>query len=164
MKTFNVGDILAAADVNEYLVNTHFAFKNSNTTRTSAPNATNDPDLNIAVDANKIYMLYCYLAYNSGATPGFQNAFSVPSGTTLGGVYFGPSTTSVMSAPGNLVLLSGISAAWPGGTNDLGVICEGIVNTGSTAGNIIVQWGQQTSSATNTTLKTGSCLFLRRVS
>lgn len=161
MKSFSVGEVLASADLNEYCVNTHFAFKNSNTTRTSAPNATNDPDLTLPVEANVIYFMQCELVFNSGATPGFQYSFSVPAGTTLGGTFWARSAGVTSSA--NLGLLTTLSGFADGGVNDSGVSFMGYVNTGSATGNLVVQWGQETSSATNTVLKTGSCLFLRRV-
>src|SRR5262249_54870488 len=86
LKVFNPGDVLAAADVNEYLVNTKYAAKAADTSRASTTTLTNDPDLTVAVDASKSYELAMTLVYTATPSTGdLKYAFTVPAGAVFTG-------------------------------------------------------------------------------
>jgi hypothetical protein len=167
MRVFNVGDVLAAADVNEQLVNTRFAVKPSDTSRTSNPNLSNDPDLQVVADANKMYDLYLNLSYISPTAAGFQIALTVPSGTTLTGAVWvvnnstggvGQGTAYAAGAPATpLHFTSTTSIIY-------NIVMRGTLNTAGTGGNVTLQWCQDASNASATLAKAGSSLLLRRVS
>lgn len=160
MKDFTVGQVLAASDVNEYCVNTHFAYKASDTSRTSSPGLSNDPDLQLAVEANVIYELWCEVVFNS-STAQLAVQFGGPSGMTLGGTVWCRSSGATQSA--TMTIMTALSIYADGGASTACVTMHGLVNTAGTAGTLAVQWGQGTSSANATVVKAGSMLSLRRV-
>lgn len=162
MKSFNVGDVLAAADLNEYCVNTHFAYKASGTTLTSHPSLANDPDLQIPVEANVIYEMWLEMPYTS-QTAGLQVGFTAPSGTTLGGTVSGRVSGSFDATDLSFLLTLQYTGDATGTGVYYSITAHGLVNTAGTAGTLIVQWGQSSSSANGTTVRAGSCLSLRRV-
>src|SRR5262244_736215 len=86
MRVFNPGDVLAAADVNEYLVNTKYAIKPADTSRASNTTLTADPDLTVTVDANKTYFVNMTILFTAPASPGdLKWACTVPAGTVFNG-------------------------------------------------------------------------------
>lgn len=166
MKVFNVGDALAAADVNEYLVNTKLAIKGGDTSRASNTTLTNDPDLSVAVDANKSYWAEVLIQYVSG-TQNFKTAFTVPaSATFLGSVTFVPIggvSPALIVNPldaGQLIT----AALHIGGVGvDSSVRFSGVLVTAGSGGNFTFQWAQDTSNVANTIVRAGSSMLLRRV-
>src|SRR5215469_16636505 len=87
MRVFNPGDVLAASDVNEYLVNTKYVIKPADTSRASNTTLSADPDLTIAVDANKSYYLNATVMFTAvNGTGDLKWAFTVPAGTVFSGM------------------------------------------------------------------------------
>ncbi len=166
MKVFGVGDVLAASDVNEYLVNTKYAVKNGDTSRASNTTLTNDPDLSVAVDANKSYEVKVRLQYLSTSTANLKISCSVPGSATFSGAIIGygvgaafASVTVVDSgAPITGTFHCAGFAAFDGALE-----VSGILNTAGAAGNFTLQWAQDTSAGTTTIMRTGSSMLLRRV-
>lgn len=170
MRVFNVGDVLAASDVNEYLVNTRFAVKppspGGDTSRATNTTLTNDPDLSVAVDANKTYWCDIFLLYLSTSTANLKIAFTVPgSAVFTGGIHAYP-------AGGSNVGLTPIDSGGPiTGTQHIAGFAafdgcariSGILATAASAGNFTLQWAQDTSAGTTTIMRGGSSMFLRRV-
>src|SRR5215470_15294427 len=102
MKVFNVGDVLAAADVNEYLTHTKYASKPADTNRASTTTLANDPDLTLAVDANKSYRLELIANYynGGGSTGNIKVNLTVPASAVFYGADFGFNTSSAYSTSG----------------------------------------------------------------
>lgn len=172
MKVFNVGDVLAAADVNEYLVNTRFAAKPANTSRSNTTTLTADPDLTVTVDANKsYYMELCLHASCAAASVNLKFDVTVPSGATFTGdgyTYNNNSTsagTLGVLTPGllNLSGVSGFHITLPTGGVDTTTWVRGLLQTAGTAGSATVRWSQDTTSATAVVLETASFMLLKRV-
>lgn len=170
MKVFNVGDVLAAADVNEYLVNTRYALKTADTSRTSTTTLTADPDLVVVADANKIYEMLIMMVYNGPTAGGFKFDVTVPSGTTFAGALWQVSSAGTFAAAAVLspsgLTLAGITGFHFTATtgSDQAAYIMGTLDTAGTGGNVTVRWAQDTSSGTSTKLLTGSSARLRRVS
>lgn len=170
MKVFSVGDVLAASDVNEYLVNTKYVEKppspGGDTSRASNTTLTNDPDLSLAVDANKKYEVAVRLQYLATNTPNLKISFTVPGSTTFAGeiiaIGTGGSVTTINAIDaGNPVTatyhIAGVSPF------DGAIKVSGILTTAGTGGNFTLQWAQDTSSAATTIIRGGSSMLLRRV-
>lgn len=166
MRVFAVGDVLAAADVNEYLVNTKFAQKPNDTSRATNTTLTNDPDLSIAVDANKSYEVEVYGLYLATNTPNLKIAFTLPGSATFNGV------SHLFPVGGGGVSIGPLDAAIPitGALHIAGVSpfdgafrISGILTTAGAAGSFTLQWAQDTSSASTTIMRGGSSMLLRRV-
>ena len=174
LKTFNVNDVLNAADVNEYLVagKTQFVTKPSNTNRASTTTPTIDPDLLLQVDANKTYEVEVYLQLISVAAAGFKWRFNAPAGAVLYGNW-----TNMVPIPGSGTGQMGLAydpalnlfnATQNITTFDFGLVTfirvSGILTTAGTASGFSLAWSQQTSNGTNTQLLAGSSMLIRRVS
>ncbi len=166
MKTFSVGDVLNAADANEYLVNVKFAVKPNDTSRASTTTPANDPDLSVAVDANKSYEVQVWLQYLAQNTPNLKVEFTVPGSATFAGASFN------VGAGGSAVGINAQDAALPitGPAHIAGLspfdgayYLTGILTTAGAAGNFTLQWAQDTSSGLTTTIRGGSAMLLRRV-
>lgn len=174
MKVIGVGTATSSADANEYFVNTKFVTKPANETRTSTTFPTNDADLILHVDANKIYIMDIYMViFSSNAGGNFRWGFQAPAGTILYGhsVIHDPSGSGALfmnvydnTATG--LFTTGSNAANSNnaaGINDF-VRISGILNTAGTAGNVIVKWAQQNSNGNDTNMRAGSSMLIRRVS
>lgn len=166
MKVFNVGDVLGAADVNEYLVNTRFAVKPSDTSRNTTTTFANDPDLTVAVDANKSYALEMFLNYTAQAGQDLKYTFSVPASASLnGGVngLFVASTTFALQPYDSTFTVTSTVSLLGQTVFDTSARISGILATAGTAGSITLRWAQNTSGGNNTIVRAGSYMLLRRV-
>lgn len=132
---------------------------------TSSTVLVNDTSLVEAVDADATYLFACYLDYEGGTqgSSDIQWEWSGPSGYTLR-YWSGHITTG-----GAFVMTSYKGTDNPSaGSNGAGVIqgafMFGTLVVASTAGNLQLQWAQNSSSATPTIVHAQSCLALWRVS
>lgn len=130
----------------------------------SSTTMQNDNALFLPVIANATYLFVCYLDYEGGTrgSSDIKHAWSVPSGGTLRYVKLGNNTSGVAE----IVTLAG-ATIWPDATNGAGslqgLLMLGSLIMGSTAGNLQLQWAQNTSSATATIVHAQSLLSLWRV-
>jgi hypothetical protein len=169
MQVFTVGQVLSAADTNEYFVNTRYASKPSDTSRISTVTLAADPDLTLPVDANKTYMVESFVQYTAIAGTGdIKATWSAPAGATFNGM-----GTGVMISSGNYQefaygptgnLLSTTVAYDGGGALLMSFRLSGMLVVSSTSGSLTFNWAQNTSNGTATVVKAGSSMFLRRVS
>ena len=137
----------------------------------SVVNATlqNDDDLFFAVAANERWFVECTLMIDSNATADFQATFTVPASATMkwGALDTGTGTTwayTTVSVP--TALLDAAAARGfqsPAAGTIWGLVLRGIVQVAGTAGNVQLQWAQNTASGT-TIVKAGSLLIAHRVS
>lgn len=166
MQVFTVGQVLASADVNEYLVNTRFAIKPADTTRASTATLTADPDLTLTVDANKSYWMDCLILYNSNVTANFKMNFTRPATMNFFGSSLGQGLSSFGAGPYDAqsgLDVTSLVLNLAGSAIDMVARVQGVIVNGATAGSITLQWAQNTSNASNTIVRQGSHMFLRRV-
>lgn len=157
-------DVPSATQFNEFLTNINFARKTTNQSVTSSTTNVADLQLFVPVQANAIYVVKCVLNY-TGSTAGDMKAlFRVPTGGTFSGmgtilIVGAASQQDIQTLPYGLV-----SETWGclGGTS-YGMV-DGLLITSGTAGDFAIDWAQNTSSATATTIQVGSYLNLQRVS
>lgn len=142
------------------------ATKASDTTITSSTTLTDDPELSVAVAASTIYKIHAVL-YLFGASAGdFKGVLTWPSGTCLSFGGFGLTTGSVGASTAADIDAQafGSDATSPSGTRSFGVpdtngamvTLEATISVSTTPGNIVLQWAQNASSGTGTTVKAGS--------
>ena len=169
MKIFNVGDVLGAADVNEYLVNTRVGVKPADTSRTSNAVLTADPDMVVTADASKTYEMLVTAVFNGPTAGGFQCNMICPNSTTftglgwelngstglfVGGTVFQGLASGFLLAPQHLTTVTGSDMAWT---------YSGTLTTAGSGGLVTFRWAQDTSNATSTILRAGSALRLKRI-
>jgi hypothetical protein len=168
MKIFADNTVASAADANEYFVNTKYAEKPSDTTRSSTATVAIDPDLQLQVDANKTYFIEVFLLYHSNGAANFKYSFNAPAGSVLSGA-------AIAQAGGVLVAISYNPAGTGLAFNTSQVLdgqdpfesaarIAGVLDTAGTAGGFSVRWSQGTSTGFSTALRAGSFMLVRRVS
>jgi hypothetical protein len=162
--TYSVGQVLAAADCNTWFT-PRSAGKSSAQNVTSSTTLVNDSALFVTVDANAQYFFHLYINY-LGGTAGASDlkwGFTFPSGATMryAGNYLSTGLTVQVGA--THIQTDVVAAGTNGGGNNLAVDLHGTVFTSSTSGTLQLQWAQNTSSATSTTVGSGSALILTRI-
>lgn len=124
---------------------------------------TNDGELILPVLANKKYGLVGCLIYDSSTTADFNAFFTTPSGSTLRWTLMGFDLTATTGqSAGTIVLFMGTTVAVGGvgvGTTRIAVPIGSVV-TGANAGNVQLQFAQNISDASPTTLHAGSWIGL----
>lgn len=153
-----------------------FQAKAADQTVTSNATLADDTHLALALPAAGTYVVEgIFLASSASTTPELKIAWAY-TGTLASGyrVGFGPSTASTdplgataqgvrAAAAGNTAAtITAATAYGLDGTNWTAIIEKGVVIV-STAGTLKIQWAQNVSNATGTTLRAGSYLWARRM-
>lgn len=166
--TWAVGQVLAAADVNSWFVPL-VGYKSADQSVTSSTVLINDSALLVPVAANALYLVTCYLSYEGGTqgSSDMKFQFTGPAGSAMSfnATYY--PTSGGVGANTNLSRTTGLSSVVPVGTDGTGVkmpmVISGTFSTGAFTGNLQMQWAQNTSSATSTTMHAGSVLAASRI-
>lgn len=163
MTTRYAGQVVRASDT-EVL----WALKAADESVASSTTLQNDDTLLVTLEANATYEFVAHVGYVGNTTGDIKLAFTFPSGASC---YWsgkgGPASDDTFGSSGSTRHsvsfgdASGTSLSFAGSTTVLSVHILGVVTTASTAGTLQLQWAQNTSNATNTTVKAGS--FLRAV-
>jgi hypothetical protein len=135
--------------------------KTVNETVTSSSTLQNDNDLFIPINANDSMKIQGYfdMKENTANKTG-KVAFTIPSGATMNIVVTTDNNAAVQQ---DFLKSSGTATAAIDGTpttgvNEQGILIYGTIVTGSTAGNIQLQWAQGTSGTDQLTFAAGSYL------
>lgn len=152
------------------------ARKTADTNVTSNTTVSQDPHLVVNVGANTIWEMVGCLFYTSAVTTGDINfQFTGPAGSSGFWTAVSPNTTvagdppsdATQSGSGNRTLAtalgSGRSYGIPSGGTIMGAEVKGMFEIAGTSGQISVDWAQQTSVGTATTMKIYSWFRLTRV-
>jgi hypothetical protein len=129
----------------------------------------NDSHLFIAMQANAVYAIDGYFAWDTGNTGKIKFVCTVPAGAGSNQwTILAPDTSSTTTTGvPNWQSLAGVGNTVARGGAGIGTFIgghvRGDVTTGGTAGNLTLQWAQNAAEAVNTRVKTGSYLRLQRV-
>jgi len=214
-KTFTVGEVATASDVNTYLMkqavivatsgtrpssppegmtiyetdtdcllsydattwavpNVRTVEKPSDTSRTSTTTRTADPHLSLALPANSTWNFDGDLIVNSAANAAgdLSIEFAFPASATLTVATHGLDVNLASGSFGtvdavvqaNQTTTSPTTAQNFGcSTTQISIHVSGRIVLAGTSGSLVLNWAQQTSSASATTLQNGSYLTARRV-
>lgn len=168
-----VGDIWTADLANASIPDIYY--KSTSTTRASTTTLADDPDLVVPVAANGIYIVefdlrYACLNNNTNTLAGFKTVWTAPTGTlSTNREVLGYGSNVVTDD--NQLMRSGVHAYSTvvsyGSRNSTTLQVRayeiGLVQLGSTAGNITLQWAQNTSNATGTVLAATSFAKATRI-
>lgn len=154
--TWTSGEVLSAADVNDWFV-PKAAYKTTSTNR-STLTLSIDPDLQFTLDANVIYEIRASIIYQS--TNAMTFGWTVPSGAT------GGYSAAVNQAGTSWWTFGYTFSATPNAgaesANVNGIIIEGFIQTSATSGTFGFKWASQTGPA-SLTIGVGSMLIARRI-
>lgn len=165
MSHFTPGQLLTAADLNDIV---RMVEKTVDQSKASGASPANDPELSLPVEAGAIYK-YELVAFSTGGDNAGDIRFgwSIPSGSAINGISQNPVHTITTGTIGSGEWLGRLgNSTFPAATgvfSAMGHCIKGRLSVGGTAGNITVQWSQNSSNATATVLKAGSHLTLWRV-
>ena len=120
----------------------------------------NDDELTLAVEANTLYLLNIILVTNSGATPDFKFKITLPAGATMYGRVEDPSP-GVGFSPQQFTEATASVAFAGTGSAYVTFIKAGVIIAG-TAGNVTLQWAQNTAEVSDTKVLTGSSFVLMK--
>jgi len=137
--------------------------KPSDTIRTATTTLADDPHLTFAGLANTVYAVEAVLYLNGPSAADWKFGWSVPAGATMlwGAVGEGSSKWSAGSSTVTPTALNTEADPDTGGaaTGVCGRVLKGKVRIDATAGNVTLQWAQNTSNGGNSIVTAGS--FLR---
>jgi hypothetical protein len=130
-----------------------YAVKETDEAVTSSTTLQNDDDLKFYGEAGKYYEIDAMVEITNHASAGVDLKLDMPSGATFKGLVSGANVTTPPDTwDGSEVNLSAV-----GVTADR-LHIKGVVKIGTTAGQVTLQWAQNTSTGSATTLKAGSFL------
>jgi len=140
-----------------------FVRKASDETVNNTATLQNDDELVAAVLANATYEVFLRLIVNSGTTPDFKYAFTVPaSATGSAQLYTGSNPDTAASSLQGPASITATGAASGVGADQV-IIVQGILIVAATPGNLQFQWAQNTATVANSSVKANSYLKLQRV-
>jgi hypothetical protein len=159
---FNVGDVLAAADVNAWLAPLA-GVKSADQVISTQTAFVNDADMRIAVAANSIYEFHVYARYASPPGGDFKTSFTVPAGAGARFQRIGNNNSGQFSGVVDNLDTDSPMSQGLGAATIMNMQSMGTLFTAGTSGNLIFQWAQNTSNAGNTTLFRYSYISARRI-
>lgn len=119
-----------------------------------------DNELLLPVEANLTYHLASRITFTSGTTPDFKFAWTFPTGLTM--TYNLTCFAVGTSVLDQFAFTQTLTANLEGGASQRSAMIEGQVVVGSTAGTLQLQWAQITATGSDTIVKAGSFIELRR--
>ena len=134
--------------------------KASSETVNGSSTLQNDDDLVVAVGTNQIWEMFLWARYTSGTTPDIKFAWTIPASAVMWRVAFRKSTTYGWVDPTND---STAIVADGDGATEREYLERVFVTTAGTAGNVQLQWAQNTSDASDTIVLAGSRLLAFRI-
>ncbi|MVO84201.1 hypothetical protein GPA10_05290 [Streptomyces sp. p1417] len=143
--------------------------KTADESRSATTTLATDTHLVVSVEASAVYTMTGWIKYFADPTPDIKIFFSTPTGCLGEWAWMMPgSSTSATGTAGYSIRTetNDIASFRTGyGTSDSihYTPVSGLFRVGSTAGSIALQWAQNTSSATATTLYTDSWLSYQRI-
>lgn len=164
-----IGSLATAVDTALESRKTLFVRKTGDTSRNTTTTHADDPTLTLTVAANAVYKVDVALFYvSSSQTAGdFKAQFVGPAGASLQAslVTFAAASTATTDDLTGCVTLTTSMSCGVVATADPYNPCkvDGLLVVGGTGGAFKVQWAQNVSSGTNTTLKAHSYMRLVRV-
>jgi len=162
-KASAAGQTVHSLAANSIAMVTASKYKTADASVNNSTTLQDDAHLSWAVAANEVwaFRFYGYVTIASG-DPGFKHAFTVPAAST------GSRLQQIITAAGTLApthtadLTTALSST-PVGLTSTFVIITGVYIGGANAGTVQFQWAQASAVASNTTLKLGSYLDLKRL-
>jgi hypothetical protein len=132
-----------------------FVYKTTTETVNNSTTLQDDDELFITVEANKDYIFDMVFLFDSGTTPDFKYAFSVPSGASLiGQELSGAGGVDNITETGDTISGSGAYRA---------VKITSILQVGANAGTVTFQWAQNTANASDTNVSSGSYISYKKL-
>jgi len=145
------------------------AAKTANETVTSSTTLQNDDALTVTLDANSVYRIYMCLLMAGASASEIKTSWTVPASATGFKNCMGPGSDSTSRDGVAATMRYGVhtfTTTVNYGLNDsvnfVHAVEQGVVTT-TTGGTFVLQWAQQASGATATTVAAGSYLIADKI-
>ena len=147
------------------LTRVEFIRKTAAETVNNSTTLQNDDTLLAALVASEVVAFECALRYNASAAADIQFAFTVPAGATINWGTAGAHEDTAGNNVNEGVTASGtaLDIATAGAGSEEFLLLVGTVVNSTTAGNLQLQWAQNTSNVSDATVAVGSWLKVWRV-
>jgi len=122
-----------------------------------------DDELVIAVGANEIWYLQLWVRVLSTAAADFKWQFTVPVAATIEGFDLNDVGVATAAAPLRSLTLAGIQAFLVAGAGEYALCISAIYVGGANAGNIQLQWAQNTADASDTKVLANSFIIAHKL-
>lgn len=149
-----------------YQPNFKYIRKTANTNRSSTTTLADDPDLVFSgLPANSEWHVQAWLRHQSPTAADLTWQWLGPTGAVFDHTILTITTTGAQFTDDNTYGWSIASPTTSGGlgSNQIPIVCEGVLTTSSTAGTFKLQWAQGTSNAGSSTLLANSFVVMRRL-
>ena len=166
-RTWSDGELVTAAIMNTHVRDNQLTIgphlivrKTVDESVVSNTTLQNDDVLLMSLGATETWMFQCNVIFSSSTTADFKVAFTIPASATIAATAMWNNATA---STANIRSWTSSGAA-----NDLQALgitellflpIYGIVTTAGTAGSLTLQWAQNTTDATNTTVRANSTLY-----
>jgi hypothetical protein len=168
-RTFSEEEVLTAALVNRYWIQQAHVIKTADETVTNSSTVQNDDQLFVPLLANSAYWFECMLIYDGIQAADIKIGFAFPAGASLvwthGGLDIGSTGLNGEVSRAGRSAATGDAGCPNGSTGGTRVYMpvEGRVATSGTAGNLQLQWSQNTANATGTIMGVDSVMIVQRL-
>lgn len=139
-------------------------YKSGDQSVTSSTTLVNDSALVVPVSPVAVYHVEALIYYlgTTHATADIKFNFTFPSGATSAGVSYLGQSTALAVQQGQVALGGALTFGTNGTGNVMVAKLEFTLTTSISGGSLQLQWAQNTSNATATTVKAGSLLTAKR--
>jgi hypothetical protein len=134
-----------------------FARKSADETVNNSATYQADDHLVVAGAASITYAVVLNMIVNSGTTPDIKVRFTLPAGATATNWSVHLTQSGATATIASMTTGSGVGTA----AVDEGLLFLGLIIMSTTAGNIQVDWAQNTANASNTIVRSNSYLLLQ---
>ena len=171
-RTWTDGELVTAAIMNPHVrdnfrMTMHtLARKTADETVNNSAALQNDDHLFFSVDVNEVWFIQAWLMCDGGSTPDIKFGWTVPASATITWGWIGSDyATSTLAGWGPnagagvaLATTGSLTAQLTAASTIQGVSFAGIAAIAGTAGTVQLQWAQATANASDTKIRTNSCL------
>ncbi len=160
---FNVGDVLAANDVNQWL--TPLAAVKPNDTGRSTLSITNDPDLQLTLAASASYYVEAFIQYKGPTNGSADIQFQVNAPGSASG-FWGITRLQITSFPLTTIVTTGFGLAVNAGCNGTSNLLPAFIRasvTTAAGGTLAIAWSQNSGPSGTSTVLAGSTLVAQRI-
>lgn len=163
---FATNDVPTAQQWNSWAVNVNFARKSTTQAVSNSNTLQNDTELFFPIEANAIYDMLAVIRYDGPAAGDFKILFRTPTGGSMFGAMIGIASSAATAFDGVQIPVGGNGSFDVGtlGAGTQSLVVHGMVITAGTAGNLSIEWAQNTINASATSLQLGSYMTARRQS
>lgn len=144
------------AHIINYNLHTKTVIKTADETVNNSDTLQNDDELYFAIAANEIWVVEFDIFHNSSATADIKFAVVAPSGATVHTYFLGYRASAALAKVYRAG--GGVSTDVDGVAGDTLERYLAVIINGSTAGNVQLQWAQNTQDASNTKVLANSML------